>query len=426
MKGNIIPMLFFFGLAYALTSLHAVYAAQSVSHDWGPEFQVNNTSGPASGVVGRGLAVDSHNQLHATWTDRSSGKMRAYFASSADKGQNWSNAIDLSLSARPAYGPNIAIGPDDILHVAWLDRIDEQARIYHSRSLDGGLSWETPKAVSAESEIDAYSISISVDASKRVHLSWHAGDPNSETEIAQVYYARSLDNGITFQEPLKLNTSADAHAAFPRFDLQKNAGELVAVAWRDRRAGNWDIYVAVSTDAGESFQEYFVYAAPGEQFDYDPEVIADPNGVLHLAYFSNQRGGSVINYQYSSDQGQTWSKVNVLSERGIFSRFPLWVPDFEHETMWLFWKDERDLGTEACPQPSPCADVVARYTTDEGLTWSELEFVTDLGAIEVKLPSPAVGPDGIVHVIWSDSRAGLDLERIYIKSRLNTPKSNLP
>jgi len=419
-------MLVFVGLAYVVSDLRAVYAAQGVSHNWGPEFQVNNTSGPASGVVGHGLAVDSQNQLHATWTDRSSGKMRAYFASSVDNGESWNEAIDFSLSARPAYGPNIAIGPDDILHVAWLDRFDEESRVYHSRSLDGGASWETPKAVSAKSEIDANSISISVDTSKRVHLGWHAGDPNSETEIAQVYYARSLDNGKTFQEPLKLNTDTDAHAAFPRFDVRGSDGELVAVSWRDRRAGNWDIYVAVSTDAGESFEEYFVYAAPGERFDYDPEVIVDPNGVLHLAYFSNQRGGSVIIYQYSTDQGQTWSKVKVLSERGISSRFPLWVPDYEHETLWLFWKDERDFGTDACPKPSRCADIVVRYTTDDGLTWSELEFVTDLGDIEVKLPSPAVGPDGIVHVNWSDSRAGLDIEHIYIKSRLNTPKNNLP
>ncbi|MBC8503567.1 MAG: exo-alpha-sialidase, partial [Chloroflexi bacterium] len=311
MKRIIFPMLLFVGLAYAATGLRAVYAAQGVSHDWGPEFQVNNTSGPASGVVGRGLVVDSQNQLHATWTDRSSGKMRAYFASSVDNGHTWSNAIDFSLSALPAFGPNIAIGPDDILHVAWLDRIDAESRIYHSRSLDGGVSWETPKAVSAESEIDAVAITISVDTSKRVHLSWHAGNPNSETEIAQVYYARSLDNGKTFQEPLKLNTDADAHAAFPRFDVQGSNGELVAVSWRDRRAGNWDIYVAVSTDAGESFQEYFVYAAPGARYDYDPEVIVDPNGVLHLAFFSNQRGGSVIIYQYSTDLGQTWSKVKV-------------------------------------------------------------------------------------------------------------------
>jgi hypothetical protein len=412
-------MLLIVGLAFAVSGLQASYAAQGVSHEWGSEFQVNTTSGPASGVVGYGLAVDSQNHLHATWTDRSSGKSRAYFASSVDNGQTWSDATDFSLSALPAYGPNIAIGSDDILHVAWLDRIDEESRIYHSRSLDGGLSWETPKAVSAESEIDAQSISISVDTSKRVHLSWHAGNPNLETETAQVYYARSLDNGKTFQEPLKLNTDTDAHAAFPRFNVQGTDGEVVAVPWRDQRAGNWDIYMAVSTDAGKSFEEYFVYAAPGERHDYDPAVIVDPNGVLHLTYFSNRRGGSVINYHFSTDQGQTWSKPVVLSEPGIFSRFPLWVPDYEHDTIWVFWKDERDLGTAACPGSSRCADIVARYTSDIGLTWSDLEFVTDLGDVEVKLPSPAVGPDGIVHVIWSDTRDGIENEGVYIKSRLS-------
>lgn len=421
MKRILLPLLLVSALATSFGTTLAASPSHGVSPEWGPEYSVNNSSGPANGVVGRGLAVDSTGRIHAVWTDRSDGGTSAYYGYSDDNGQTWTDGTDFSLSKLPSFSANIAVGPDDTVHVAWLDRVDGATRLYHSRSLDGGITWDDPKAISTEVDLDVHEISISVDLNNRVHIAWHVGDPESDSEIAQVYYARSLDGGQSFEEPLRLNTDTNADAGFPRFSVQGTDGELVAVSWRDKRAGNWDIYIAVSTDAGATFDEYFVYAAPRDREDFDPEVVVDPNGVLHLAYFTNQLGGSVIHYHTSTDQGQTWSDPALLSESGIFSRFPFWVPDYENDTIWLFWKDERDLGSDNCSGPSRCADVVVRYTKDYGVTWSEMEFVTDLGEVEVKLPSPAVGPDGIVYVIWSDPRDGLENESIYIKSRLTTP-----
>ena len=89
--------------------------------------------------------------------------------------------------------------------------------------------------------------------------------------------------------------------------------------------------------------------------------------------------------------------------------------------IWLFWKDERDFLTPACPEPERCADIAGKYSSDGGLTWSAQEFVTDLESVEVKFPSLIVGPDGRPHALWSDRRTGSEVENLYVRSRLSAP-----
>ncbi len=122
--------------------------SHGVSANWGPEYPINQTSGPASGAVGRTLAVDSAGVLHAVWTDQSAGAYDVFYANSSDGGQTWSTATDIANTSLPAYSPNIAVGPDDALHVVWNDRRDGGAiRLYYSRSTDGGSTWTTPRNI---------------------------------------------------------------------------------------------------------------------------------------------------------------------------------------------------------------------------------------------------------------------------------------
>ncbi|MFQ5594735.1 MAG: exo-alpha-sialidase, partial [Anaerolineae bacterium] len=295
-------------------------------------------------------------------------------------------------------------------------------RIYYSRSFDGGDTWETPREISGGNTRDAAEQSISVDTRNRVHIAWHVGNPDVDTVPTEVYYTRSTDSGDTFETPKRLNTGSD-HAGFPRFTVQGTMGDLLAIAWRDMRNGHdWDVYVAVSTDSGATFTERFVYDSGRN--DWDPEVTVDADGVLHLAYFTDRDGptNSAIDYGRSTDQGQSWSTPVVLSEAS--SRFPSWAPDIAHGVLWLFWKDERDFTrVEGCTAQNRCADIAGKYSADGGQTWSEMEFITDLGNVELKLPAFIVGADGRPHVMWSDPRYGLEQEAVFVKSRLAAPVS---
>jgi hypothetical protein len=373
-----------------------------------PIVQVTNSGAESGGAVGRALGVDSANRVHLVYTEHSGSGWDALYTHSDDGGVSWSEPRDIADSPLPAVSPNLAVGPDDAVHVAWIDRREGDSRIYYARSLDGGDSWETPRNVAGAFPMDAAVPSIAVDDRNRVHIAFHIGDVDAG-DITRVYYVRSLDGGATFGAPVRLNT-ADAPAAFPRFNVAGVSGDLLAIAWRDnRRDPDWDSFVAVSRDGGDTFVEI-----PGIQTslrDWDPDVVVDAAGTIHLSCMTYRPDTISIDYSRSTDGGETWTEPVTLTE--VRSRFPFWAYDWRSSVLWLFWKDERDV---AGPNDYR-ADLAARYSTDSGISWSDFERVTDLGDVEVKFPSPTVFADGRPCVMWSDRSLGNEREDIYFRAR---------
>jgi len=377
--------------------------------DWGNQYQVSNTGGYSSGSVGRGLTVDSRGHLHVLWTEVRGTQYDVLYARSTDGGATWSPGLDLATSTRPAMGGNIAAGPDDILHAAWTDRRQGgNQRIYYSRSMNSGASWEAPRDISGDLG-NAATPSITVDNRRRVHVAWHTGDPDAESPVAIVFYTHSLDGGGSFAGVARLSTVTGQHAAWPRFNLAGTDGQVVAVAWRDnRRVSDWDIYAGVSTDGGSSFTERLVRADSNRE--WDPDTVVDTTGRIYVSYMRHSTSSIDIVLVRSSDFGMTWTAPVVLSEAR--SRFPFFAPAWPAGVLALFWKDERDAG----------ADIVCKYSFDGGVTWSDQEWVTDDASNETKFPSPAMAGDGRPHVTWSDQRLGESREAVFVRSRLVAPR----
>lgn len=402
-----------FMCATVLSALASAYSQHGVHPMWNEEVQITNRTGFSSGVVGRNICVDSFNRIHVVWIYQSGSSFDVYYSRSVDGGATWSPPRDIVNSPLPATSPNIAVGPDNTLHLTWCDRrLGGNARVFYSRSFDAGANWETGRDISGATPLSAGPPLVSIDLRNRVHVAWHIGNPDTQQGIAQVYYCRSLNGGTTFQPPIRLNTNPNFHAAFPRFNVAGTSGDIIAIAWRDnRRAPDWDTYVAVSTNGGQAFTERIGRAT--QMKDWDPEAIVDWNGVIHLSYMTYRPQTITIDYVRSTDFGQTWSPEITLSEAR--SRFPFWVPDTRNHTLWLFWKDERD----ASPPPTTDwkSDVAGKFSLDGGRTWSRIEFATDLHDVELKFPGITSGPDGKVYLVWSDRRDGNDNEQLFFKSR---------
>lgn len=401
-----------------LTAIPAVFAqaGHGVDANWHAPVQVSHTPGTSSGVVGRNLAVDSKGVVHVVWSENTGSSFDIMYARSTDGGLTWSEARDILPDARlPVYGPNLVIGPNDTLHLAWNDRREGTARVFYSHSTDGGDSWSSLVNISLDNDRDAGGHHLSVDGYNRVHIAWHVGDPAEDTEPTVVYYARSVDGGLTFETPRRLNTG-QAHAAFPRFSVEDTSGDILAIAWRDnRQSPDWGVYVAVSTDGGATFTER-VGCDERQTREWDPEIVVDTGGVLHLSCMTLAKPGEgTIVYLQSHDLGQTWTAPVVLSEAD--SRFPFWATDQAHGILWLFWKDERDFLSDSCQPPSRCADLMGKYSSDGGMTWSEAEFLTDYGATEVKFPAYDIGPDGTVYALWSLVLPDTNNEEVFVTWR---------
>jgi len=394
-----------------LCTVGTARAQHGVDPAWGPEMQITADGLNASGAVGRQLAIDQAGYYHVVYQNLDT--WNVFYTRSMDAGSTWISPVQLSTGTFAASGPVIALGQSGTLHVCWLNRVEGgENRIHYTRFIPG-TGWEAPRDISGALALDCAIATLVADTSDRVHLAWHIGDASLEeydpSEAARVYYTRSTNGGDTFETPQQISDSPDRHAAWPRLSLRGTDGDLLAFAWRDNRNHpDWDIYAAVSTDGGDTFEEYPVSEAPNKE-EWDPEAAVDPYGVIHVTYFDDP--GPIVHYRRSTDGGSTWSsEVDLSDYRGTFPSFAYHPAT---SRLWVLWKDERDRVNPGDRR----SDIITCYSDDGGSHWSDHEFVTDLGDIDVRYPSIAIDPQGIPVVEWTDLRNGTAQSTMFLKRR---------
>jgi type IX secretion system substrate protein len=148
-------------------------------------------------------------------------------------------------------------------------------------------------------------------------------------------------------------------------------------------------------------------------------------GRLYLAYASNIPAGSGnkpdIKFQYSTDQGATWSAYVVVNDNPNPTQSDQWFPaiDCDRNTgrIWLQWYDDRSNGS------TYQNDVYGSYSTTGGTTWAANIRVTNATWL---IPNPACpansncyrgdynGMAGVTAftgaAVWTDHRNGTALD----------------
>jgi hypothetical protein len=198
---------------------------------WGSVKRITwNTGGSNSPAI----AVDSSNTIHIVWHDLTPGNWEIYYKRSTNGGVSWGDIKRLTWSFDTSYGPAIAIDSSDNIHAAWHDASSGNNEIYHKRSTNGGVTWDSTKRLTwnaASSNTPA----IAVDSSDGIHMSWTDFTPGN----AEISYKRSTNNGVTWESTKRLtwNTGYSVSPAIA-VDLSKT----IHVFWHDSFPGNYEIY----------------------------------------------------------------------------------------------------------------------------------------------------------------------------------------
>jgi hypothetical protein len=157
--------------------------------------------------------------------------------------------------------PDVAVGPNGSVHVAWADGRagtiygpfgpEPDFDIYAASSSDG-LTWNSNYPVSdGPAETVQTFPTIAVDASGRVHAAWQDDSTGQRT----IRYSRA-DDGVNFAPsvPVLPNPS---YAPYNTADQQTpslawdEASQTVHVAWADDAGGNFNIRMASKTGDGD-------------------------------------------------------------------------------------------------------------------------------------------------------------------------------
>jgi Neuraminidase (sialidase) len=107
-----------------------------------------------------------------------------------DPGGSWT----LSMNSRSLAASG------DTVHVVWYDNRDGNNEIYYKRSTDGGITWGQDMPLTNAIDLSSWP-SISVSGAT-VHVAW--SDGRDQEGIAEIYYKRSMDGGVIWEDDTRL------------------------------------------------------------------------------------------------------------------------------------------------------------------------------------------------------------------------------
>jgi hypothetical protein len=267
----------------------------------------------------------SGSTVHVVWLYGDNSNFRALgalYRRSDDAGNTWSDAVMIAPGYRGELGglnPMI-VAAGNRLHVSWSGFAnspgDFQAKSFYCSSEDNGQTWSTPVLVSDPgTNLRCIQTALAVSGNT-VHLAWAAMGSQERTFI---YYRKSPDNGVTWDEQQQLETDNDRSFA-PC--LAVTSDSIVHLAWEDNTSGsmmgNWSILYRRSPDGGTTWEPAQTMDE-GIAGDFSTAPFLQAYGSqIHLTYNRKQSTFQYdIHYRKSLDGGATWRPDQMLMNGGL-------------------------------------------------------------------------------------------------------------
>ncbi|MCD4665045.1 MAG: T9SS type A sorting domain-containing protein, partial [Bacteroidales bacterium] len=229
------------------------------------------------------------NNIYVNWTQfdnygssNPNDKSIIRFSKSTDEGETWSEAVKINEvdgdcidSGNTVEGAVPAVGPDGEIYVSWAGPVG----IVFDRSLDEGETWLDEDIFVSDfpggwafdipdiSRCNGLPITV-CDLSGgenhgAIYINW--SDQRNGIDDTDVWLAKSIDGGYTWSEPIRVNDDPPGKQQFFTWMAIDQVTGYLWFVWYDRRNyddSNTDVYMAVSTDGGDTFINFKVSESP--------------------------------------------------------------------------------------------------------------------------------------------------------------------
>lgn len=237
--------------------------------------------------------VDSaNNNIYVTWTQfdeydfnppaDTTKHSNIMFSKSTDAGETWSDAVRINKvfgycldDDNTTEGAVPAVGPNGEVYVAWAG----PEGIVFDRSLDMGETWLDEDIFVSDQPggwdfdipginrcnglpVTCCDISGS-DFNGNIYVNWT--DQRNGEDDTDVWMAKSTDGGNTWSEPKRVNDDPPGKQQFFTWMTIDQANGNIYFVFYDRRNYdniNTDVYMARSTDGGETFENFKISESP--------------------------------------------------------------------------------------------------------------------------------------------------------------------
>lgn len=363
-------------------------------------------------VLGKkSVAVDQH-RIYVVWCDVEDLEGRVYCSRSIDSGLTFQTPLLVNDADHQdsKQRPSVAVDGEGVVYVIWedfenLNPFSDCADIFMSSSNNYGYSFGQDIMVNdfEDQASDGQSESaICAVGDGKVYVCWVEQQEGSAQKNIKV--ARSTNQGVTFTESAastnQLRTGNPSIAA--------NESGTVWVAWRDYRNGQQDVFASRSTDGAICFgPETRINDDAGVKYQSDPVLAINSDGTAYAAWLDTRDEGYNV-YFARSTSGTTFSanqKINRINGTALSPN----ITSTPNGAIYVAYRDMRDDSMGDIYVTSSLNGGVC-FTTDHDV------LVNDDSAPSIQqFPQVAVGSNGRVHLIWGDGR-GLNPRIFYAQS----------
>lgn len=296
------------------------------------------------------------------------------------------------------YTRAVATGPQDMVHSVWHDARDNGGgtgvEVYYRRSVDDGATWQQDIRLTNYIPQSAAYPAIARSGSV-IHVTWHVVSPGP---YYKCYYIRSTDGGTTWSEDTCLtnnNSSSNTHVSA--------AGSDVHMVSQNSTTGSAEVYYIRSTNEGLTWLPEIRLSSNDYKNSFWP-VVSTSGSNVHVAW-TDMRHSNVCEIYYirSTDSGVTWGTEILISTIDTPTQTASQYSSIAVSGSYVHiaWQDLYHVSG----QP---AGIFYRRSTNEGLSWQPVRI---LGADSHNTnPSNYPGFPSIcasstnVHVVWRDHR----------------------
>ncbi|MGI0012384.1 MAG: hypothetical protein ACREBU_02920, partial [Nitrososphaera sp.] len=192
--------------------------------------------------------------------------------------------------------PQIAVSGGNV-YVTWRDASPGFHQIFFASSLDNGLTFSEPINISNNETGSSLNPQIAASGSN-VYVTWQGGSSGSE----DIFFTSST-NGVTFSEPVNISDNAGS-SLNPQIAA---SGSDVYVVWQDDTPGNSDILLASSAD---NFNATNISDNAG--FSFGPQIAVSGSDVF-VTWSDDSPGNLDILLASSADD---FSVTNISDNTG--------------------------------------------------------------------------------------------------------------
>ncbi len=278
------------------------------SDDYGESFKFKNLSNSPNNLSWNSRIKVAEPYVFVTWNEAISNQSEIFFSKSSNNGKSFSKPVNISNSPLKTVDSAIGVFENNV-YVVWNDMTKYSADIFFAKSTDNGDTFGEPINLSNSggSPILNRDGSLAVSGEK-IFVVWY----DEAEKDNYIFFTRSIDNGETFSKPINLSQSNDI-SKFAQVMVNKNN---VYVMWHDYSIGNGDIFLRESNDHGATFESIKNLShdeAESNIFILGPQIALSEDKVYSIWQNKFENNSDIFLTSFSQNNMDTLFELSTLN-----------------------------------------------------------------------------------------------------------------